>query len=241
MINVHNIMEEQIITRVNELYDQVIESNASWLSCDCENCRLDTISYVLNRTPPRYVVSGRGVSHNSPDVLKNNQVSADADKLIIEGMKLVNQAKRSYHKDGRKNPTGAPATNVPVFNFPNFVGNLYDGSTFEPLPGATVLLKLNDKPAEMMDVTWPNPCKTFAQTNGNYTFWVSPIPAVKADESEQFRFTLEVQCEGYTSTVYSFTVPLVSENCDRREINSVYSLKVQDLFLFREDVKNSME
>lgn len=241
MINIHNIMEEQIITRVNELYDQVKSKGSVWLTCDCENCRLDTVSYVLNRIPPRYVVSGRGVTHNTQDVQKNTQLSADIDKLTIEGMKLVSTAKRPYHKDGRKNPTEVPSSTKTVFNFPTFAGNVFDGSTFEPLTGATILLKLEDQPAEMMDVTWPNPVKTFEATSGYYTFWLSPIDAAEDGISKQFHFTIEVSAEGFNPVTYSFTVPLVSESCDRREVNSVYTLKIQDLFLFRTDVENSME
>lgn len=241
MINIHNIMEEQIITRVNELYDQVMAGKSNWLSCDCENCRLDTVSYVLNRIPPRYVVSGRGVTHNNEELQKNIQISADIDKLTVEGMKLVSAAKRSYHKDGRKNPTDVPRSTDPVFNFPTFVGNVYDGSTFEPLKDAKILLKINNELPEMMDVTWPNPFFTTEGTGSNYTFWVSPIKTTAADLSEKYNFTIEITAEGYTPTVYSFTVPLVSECCDRREVNSIYSLKIQDLFLFKTEVENSME
>ncbi|MBQ2571571.1 MAG: late competence development ComFB family protein, partial [Treponema sp.] len=65
MFNIHNIMEEQVESRVNQLYDHVKGQNAPWLDCDCENCRKDTICYVLNRIPPRYILSGRGVTHAS--------------------------------------------------------------------------------------------------------------------------------------------------------------------------------
>ena len=63
-MNVHNLMEDVVIKAVNTLYDKVKAEKVAWLTCDCENCRLDTVSYVLNRIPPKYVVSGRGVTHN---------------------------------------------------------------------------------------------------------------------------------------------------------------------------------
>lgn len=50
-MKVLNYMEDLVITRTNELYDEVKEMDAPWLNCDCEHCRLDTISYALNRLP----------------------------------------------------------------------------------------------------------------------------------------------------------------------------------------------
>ena len=52
-MNLHNLMEEKVVKHVNELYDQMKDQKISWLSCDCEHCRLDTASYVLNRIPPK--------------------------------------------------------------------------------------------------------------------------------------------------------------------------------------------
>ena len=241
-INIHNIMEEQVVSRVKELYEQVGQKGASWLTCDCENCRLDTICYVLNRLPPRYVVSGRGITHNTA-FLKDVQLSADIDRLALEGMKLVSTAKRPYHKYGHLNASeGAKKTSsTPVFNFPTFVGNVYDGSTFEPLPDARILLKEGNTVASMMDSSWLNPCKTFAVTNGSYSFWVAPEVASKEKEYREFNFTLEISADGYDSVTYSFTVPLVSEKVDRREMDSTFSLKVKELFLFRSDIINTLE
>ncbi|MCH5290927.1 MAG: late competence development ComFB family protein [Treponema sp.] len=240
MLNIHNVMEEQVITRVNELYDQVKARGTPWLSCDCKNCRLDTICFVLNRLQPHYVVSGRGVTHNG-EVLGDSQLAADVDKLAIEGMRLVSSAKRPYHQAGNKNAFMMPEFNQPVFNFPTFMGNILDGSSFEPLADATILLKQEGSAAEMMDVTWSNPCKTFAATKGSYTFWVKPVLAKNEEENRLFRFSLEVSAEGYTPITYAFSVPLVSECFDRRELNSTYSLKIQDLFLFHGDIENDME
>jgi len=241
MINIHNIMEEQVIDRVNKIYDQVMSKQTTWLSCDCENCRLDTVSYVLNRIPPRYVVSGRGVTHSNSTILKNSQINADIDKLAIEGMRLVSSSKRPYHKDGRKHPTEMPKSKALVFNFPNFIGNVYDGSTFEPLTDAQIELKLNNKLAEMMDVTWPNPCKTFKATNGGFTFWVAPEKTDREGLTKDFNFTINVNCQGYVPATIAFTVTLTSEAQDRREVNASYSRKINDIFLFRNDIENEME
>ena len=234
-------MEEQVIARVNELYDQVKAKGTSWLTCDCENCRLDTINYVLNRIPPRYVVSGRGVAYNQGTLLKDSQLNADIDRICLDGMRLVSTAKRPYHKAALLNDHKAPELKCPMFNFPTFIGNVFDGSTFEPITGADILLKLDDTVVTMMDSSWTNPCKTYAASHGSFTFWVAPQKAQKEKENREFTFTIEASMEGFSPVTYSFSVPLVSEITDKRELNSVYSLKIQDIFLFRSDIVNEQE
>jgi len=241
MVNIHNIMEEQVISRVNQLYDQVKAKGTSWLTCDCENCRLDTINYVLNRIPPRYVVSGRGVAYNQGALLKDSQLSADIDRISLDGMRLVSTAKRPYHKAALLEDSKEAVVAKPVFNFPTFIGNVFDGSTFEPITGADILLKLGNETPAMMDSSWANPCKTYASSHGSFTFWVAPIASEKEKESKEFTFTIEASMKGYTPVTYSFVVPLVSEVVDKHELNSVYSLKIQDIFLFRSDIVNEQE
>ena len=238
-MNVHNIMEELVSQRINNLYDQLRDEKLSWLSCDCMNCRLDTISYVLNRVTPKYVVSGRGVTHSIPS-LNNSQLKADIEALGIEGIRIVSSTKRPFHEMPRADCEVEKAIQ-PVFNMPTFIGTVLDGTTFEPLIGATVILKQDGAPAEMVDSTWGNPCKTFQSTNGTYSFWVKSIPAKKDGENQKFNFTIEISAPEYTPISYAFEVPVVSESITRTELNSTFSLKIKDLILFRSDIQNPME
>ena len=146
-MTVHNILEEEVIERVNNIYNQAKEQGIAWLTCDCEQCRLDTTSYVLNRIPPRYVVSGRGVSHNVS--LDDTQLKADINSLVIEAIQAISNARRPYHNSNKQEKIDTSEN--PAFNFPTFIGNVYDGTTFEPLPGAKVLLKHNNVISEMAD------------------------------------------------------------------------------------------
>ena len=237
MIQLHNIMEEQVIARVKELYDQAKELNTPWLTCDCENCRMDTMNYVLNRIPPKYVAGGRGATHNA-QALHDTQLKADLDALALEGMRLVSSLKRPYHNT---NHTSIKDENKPAFNFPTFVGTVFDGSTFERLPNATVSLKTTDGDVKMMDASWQNPVKTYCATKGTYTFWPSPVFSDKAGEAKNFHFIIEIKKEGFVPVKYAFDVKLVSEEKTKRELNSTYSLKIQDLFLFTTDIENPME
>lgn len=233
-MNVHNLMEDVVIKAVNTLYDRVKGENVTWLTCDCENCRLDTVSYVLNRIPPKYVVSGRGVTHNA-EYLASSQLLADIDSLALEGMRTVSSTKRPFHTENREDCTIQANGNKtkPAYNFFTFMGVVLDGNTFEPVTNAKITLKLNGKPAEMVDKTWSNPFNLVPSTKGVYSFWVKSIPAKKSGEREFFNFSIEIEADGYSESVYHFEVPIMSEDSVRQTLDSTYTLKMKDLVIFK--------
>lgn len=230
-MNVHNIMEDVVEKHVNNLYTEAKKDNLSWLTCDCENCRLDTISYVLNRIKPKYVVSGRGVNH-SLDNWENHQSMADIEELAMQGMRIVNSTKRPFHSADRTDCIVQKVAE-PTYNFPIITGTVLDGGNFEPVADGKVLLKFNGKEAEMVDKTWTNPYITCKSTNGSYTFWIKSIPAKKAGLNKIFNMTLEVTAEGYDSVIYNFELPIISDEKARTELNSNYTITIQNLVLFR--------
>jgi len=232
-MNVHNLMEDIVIKAVNTLYDKVKEENVAWLTCDCENCRLDTVSYVLNRIPPKYVVSGRGVTHNA-EYLASSQLQADIDSLALEGMRTVSTTKRPFHAENRKDCViQGDATTKPAFNFFTFTGSVLDGNTFEPVPQAKITLKLNGQLADMVDKTWTNPYNMVPSTKGVYSFWVKSMPAKESGERQYFNFSIEIEAEGYSESVYHFEVPIMSEEAIRQTLDSTYTLKIKDLVIFK--------
>lgn len=233
-MNVHNLMEEIVVQSVNNLYDQVKKEGISWLSCDCENCRLDTVSYVLNRIPPKYVVSGRGVTHAS-ESLNNSQLKADLESLVLEGMRTVNGTKRPYHSATRRECTIEPSSK-PAFNFFTLTGTVLDGTTFEPLINADVTLKCDGKLAEMVDVTWANPYKTVKSTKGSFSFWMKSIKAKKAGETKTFDISIEISAPDYEPLIRHFEFPVTSEGAVRNELDSTCGIKINDLVLFKKEV-----
>jgi competence protein ComFB len=237
-MNVHNIMEEYVESQVKRMYDQLVKDKPAWLICETEDSCPDVACYVLNRIPPRYIVSGRGIVHNT-DLLDNTQLRADIDALALEGIRLINTVRRPYYKN-IKQPSDVHLPQ-PSFNFPVFIGTVFDGSTFEPLPEAAITLKYGDLVVDMIDKTWSNPCNTYKSTRGTYSFWVKPFKADKSDISRHFNFTVEVSAQGYSPVSYAFNIPLVSDSDSKIEMNTSYSLKIQDLFLFRSEIHNPME
>ena len=237
-MNIHNLMEEVVGHRINKLYNQIKEVNACWLTCDCENCRADAISYVLNRIAPRYVVSGRGVIH-ARDILQDAQIKADIDALGIEGIRIISSTKRPFHSSARTECI-VEASEKPVFNFPIIQGSILEGNSFEPLANATVTLKMDGKEVDMADITWANPLNTYSSTKGSYSFWPKAIEAENADETKKFNFSIEVKRPGYDQVNYAFDTVLISENKIRKELDTTVSLKIMDLVMFREEIKNTM-
>lgn len=60
-LSLRNIMEDFVIKRLDELLP-------AFNCCKCEHCRMDIISYSLNRLPSRYVVTNQGELLSKLDV-----------------------------------------------------------------------------------------------------------------------------------------------------------------------------
>ena len=236
-MNVHNMMEDLVSAEVNTLYEQVKKAKSPWLTCDCKNCRLDTISYVLNRIPPRYVVSGRGVTHSN-EIFEDHQLIADISAVAMDGLRIISSTKRPFHSLPRKD-CEVQKEESPSFNFPTFTGTLLDGNTFEPIIGAKVLLKLDGNPVEMVDMTWSNPVQTFQSTKGAFSFWVKPLPAVTAGTNRKFEFEVEVEAEGYEKSYHYFDITVVSDSRTNIELNTACSIKIRDIVLFKREIFES--
>ena len=237
-MNVKKLMEEVVEQNVNELYDQLKETKPSWFSCDCNNCRIDTICYVLNRISPKYVVSGTGAVHSVQE-LSDSQLKADLDSVCLEGVKIVNSTKRPYHNQVKTNL--AVTNTIPAFNFSIFTGTIMDGSNFEPIGDASILLKINGQPAEMVDSSWANPFTTRSSTKGSFSFMVKSIPAEKEGITKKFNFTIEVSAPSYGTSSFHFEVPVTSDGFTKTEIDSAFSLKLKDILIFKDFIENPME
>lgn len=231
-MDVHNLMEEIVKNKVDILYENAKQSEVKWISCDCRNCRLDTVSYVLNRIPPKYIVSGRGAVHVSMD-LDNTQLKADIETLAIEGMKAVNSVKRPYHLKSIKEESAENKITEPYFNFCAVSGKVLDGANFEPVLNATVVLKLEGEEAQMFDNTWQNPYITMESTKGTFSFLIKSIPAEKLNETKTFNFFIEVSAPGYESLKYYFELPLVSEEEKRNHFDPTFSFRLNDCVIFK--------
>ena len=116
-MKVHNLLEEVVFEKVNKTYEQLKSAKTPWLTCDCHQCRSDVAALVLNQLPPKYVVSGRGVTYNNSS--DNTQTLVDIDTRIIDAIKVVSSVQRPYHN--LKEPIVNDSIKGPVFNFPTLL------------------------------------------------------------------------------------------------------------------------
>ncbi len=233
-MNVHNLMEELVYSGVNDLFDAARANKSEWLVCDCGQCRLDTICYVLNKVPPRYIKSARGLAHTqSDDALDKPQLLADINRIALEGMKQVLSSRRPHSTTDYDLPSG------PVFNFPTLVGRILDGQTFEPVRDISVHLLLDGKLAESISSSWENPCVINEHTPGTFTFWPKPIAASGEGEKRVFSFEIAVERDGYDPIRYFFELGVLSESIIRTAYTSEHSYILPDLHFFTLDDENS--
>lgn len=235
-MEVHNLMEEIVFTHVNDLFDEAKKDRAVWLTCSCDQCRLDTICYVLNRIQPRYIKSARGLAHTQVvDATEHAQLQADINRIAVEGMKQVLSSKRPHTSSQESLPA------APAFNFPTIVGRVLNGNTFEPVTDISVELLIDGERATPIDPSWENPCKISTHTPGTYTFWVIPVSAKNERENRVFNFEIRAIIPSFDEVHHYFELGLTSESLIRTAYNAEHSFIVPDIHLFpAEDELDSM-
>lgn len=227
-MNVHNMMEDLVFTEVNALFETALANKAPWLTCSCPQCRLDTVCYVLNRIQPKYIKSGRGLAHSKRDDSADKaQATADINRIALEGMKQVLSAQRPHSIVSSNLP------DVPVYNFPTFVGRILDGKTFEPMKDIEILLLHDSRIALSIDTTWENPYLISAHTPGTFAFWVKPEAAASEGSKKVFSFELRVEkSRGYDALSHFFEIGLTGESVLRTAYSPEHSFALPDLHLF---------
>lgn len=225
-MRVHNLMLDLVTQKVEE-FNSNLESAARLNEAD----QLDMICFVLNRIPPLYVVSGRGLAHTeNQDYTERTQKLADITTLIAQAYQVIEKNRRQRGTAPKEDDLSGP-----WFNFPNIIGRLFDGQNFNPMSGVLVYLYHNGEVMKVIDPNWQNPYKMVPNTAGTYLFWPHPIRANLSREQRVFSLEIRVDAEGYDPLRYGFNLELVSENnfVDFATISSSHRLK--DLYLFPAD------
>jgi hypothetical protein len=227
VMTIHNLMEDFVYNEVNKAFDVAKDNNEPWFTCNCMQCRLDTVCYVLNRVKPQYTTSGRGMAHFLQiNQAEKNQLLADISTLAFEGMKTVLSTKRSHTASEQALLSGH------VFNFPTITGRILDGQTFSPVSDLPVALYLENTLVAQMNHLWDNPYTISYKTPGTYTFWPFPVLASELGEKRIFNFYIHADREGYDSIHYHFKLGLVSDASVKRELDVESCHTLPDLYLF---------
>jgi competence protein ComFB len=227
---IHNTTEDIVFTQITEICDSIAKEGSSDI-CTCPQCRRDTACYVLNRIPPRYIISNRGVARAEQETIERQQDEADIVTLVYEGIRQVNHNQRPFinHKDINFSRSGQ---NTPAFIIPTIVGRLFNGTNFEPLTNINVELRRDGEIVPMKDLNWQNPYKVVPNTEGTYTFWPISIPAEKADSHKAFEYAIKVEADGFEVMTHFFTIPVISELQSVNSFSMERTFKLPDLYLF---------
>jgi competence protein ComFB len=227
-MEIHNVTEESVIQTVKEECDAIARGGNPEKLCTCSQCRLDTACYVLNRMPPRYVVSNRGIARLEMASFDRQQEEADISALVHEGIRRVNATVRPYHTSREERG----ADNSPAFNIPTIIGRVFNGLNFSPLEGAEIELRRDGLMVPMKDVNWQNPYKLVHYTEGTFTFWPDAIHSDTAGQREIFEYSIRISDQGFEDLNHFFRIPVISEEDVAGAFSKQRTFKLPDLYLF---------
>lgn len=230
-MEIHNISEDVVLSSVQMIFESLKKEGNPEGLCLCEQCKLDTICYVLNRIEPRYTISNRGITRIEQDWSGRQQTEADIATLVYKGIRVVNHNQRPIAHD-----TFEPASTEskePTFDLPTIIGRVFDGETFSPLIGAPVELRCGNEIVPMRNQNWQNPCILVEHTPGSFSFWPAPIKVDSVEAHRSIEYSLKIEAPGYEPLVHFFSVPVISGVSKPVYYATDRSIKLPDLFIFK--------
>jgi competence protein ComFB len=208
-VTVHNYAEEEVTGKVREIFDAEAARGESGI-CTCEQCRMDVACFVLNRIPPRYQTSGRGLAHRESEYGEKLQREADMVSLIYRGIDRIRETRRPHCEEDEGEGEGPPRG--VFFNFPQIVGRLIHSTSFEPVTGVVVrLLSEEGSELRMTDNRWSNPCLISDHTPGVFSFWPVPRKADRPGEEKSWELKVAVDDPSFEKLRHYFTVRTMAE------------------------------
>jgi len=216
-----------VVQKVEELFaDPALVSDET-----DQASRYDVVCYVLNRVPPMYVVSGRGIAHSEAvDYQSKLQQLADITRLVKEGMESV--AARSRN---RPDGTFGSEHDGPFFNFPSIIGRMFHGVDFAPVHDVNIGLYRDGELVKVIDPNWQNPYHLVLNTAGTYLFWPHPLTAKSGEKARNFEFEIRVDDPAYEPLRYAFSLTLNAEDEFIDFVDTTAATRLKDLYLFPRD------
>lgn len=225
-MRVHNLMLDLVTQKVEEFQSSLpAEARLD------EASQADMVCFVLNRIPPLYVVSGRGLAHTETrEYTERAQRLADITTLVKQAYDVIERNRRQ-----RSEVRAEDDLTGPWFNFPSIIGRLFYGENFTPVSGVRVALYHNGELMRVLDPNWQNPYEMVPNTAGTFLFWPYPVRAESAGQRRSFALEIRVDAPGYDPLRYGFTLELVSETAFVDFATVSTSHRLRDLYLFPSD------
>ena len=154
-----NLLEE-IVDNVTK---EILKKEGEWDSLIA--VKDDIVAYVLNRIPPQYVTSERGILHGQIASKYKIQQKTDIIIGVHEAIDIIKKRRGTA-----VNNDNLPVS--PVFNvLQHIVGSVADEETLSPIFDVNVSLLFDGEMAKMIDSNWVNPYITNVAKKGYYHFW----------------------------------------------------------------------
>ncbi|MDR2303078.1 MAG: late competence development ComFB family protein [Treponema sp.] len=231
-MKIHNTTEDIVFSEVDKIFEAIEkEGNPEKFSLN-DQCRMDIICYVLNRSEPRYIVSNRGVARVEQDSFEKQQKEADIATLVYDGIKRVNHTMRPRTEGSAFRIGTGIAPDTPVYNIPTIVGRLFSGINFSPMSGISVELWQDGKLVTMKDENWQNPYNMVSNTAGTFTFWPAPLSAETQGLRRIFEYSVKIEAPGFETLGHRFSVPVMSELLSNSSFSMDRTFKLPDLYMF---------
>jgi len=231
-MELHNTVKGKVISKVDEIFEALDKTENAGKFCTCDQCKMDVICYVLNRTPPRYIVSNRGASRSLEEGIECQQQAADIAALIHDGLKQVNHNLRPNFTHSSEKSAASNETAIPKFIIPTIMGRIFNGDNFAPLSDATVELIWAGELVAMRDGNWQNPYHIVHHVEGNYSFWPTPVPASRENNHKIFEYILRVSAPEFEVLTHTFKIPVASEIQATMSFSPDRTFKLPDLYMF---------
>jgi competence protein ComFB len=231
-MNIHNTSEDIVFAALDQICVSIEKQGNPDQLCLCDRCRVDAACFVLNRIPPYYIVSNRGVARIEQEPIKCQQREADASSLLFEALKRVSHNQRPHSSHIKSGTDEGESKNMPVFNIPTIVGRVFNGVNFSPMVDITVELWQDGKLVEMKNQNWQNPYNLEANTQGTFTFWPESIRVDSVNIRKSFKYFIKIDVEGHEPLNHFFEVPVISEQENSDAFSIGRTFKLPDLYIF---------
>ncbi len=211
---IKNMMEDIVSSSIEE----VLNKNQDFGSY--RSSFQEIMAFVLNRIPPKYVTSERGILHTEIDSKFMFQQRSDILFLIHEAITHIKTRREkaaivsSASDEGHK------------LYFPHLIGQIVEETTFSPVAEVKISLLNKGKIVKMMDENWKNPYYTNKSTKGYFHFW----PVFDEEcviEKDAVEFEIKFEHSKFQSTSVKISLPVeVGYNLTRSHALSLTLLKL---------------
>ena len=197
-MSIKNLMEDVVHSTIEELLkEEKYFSGADKFKQDIE-------AYVLNRIPPKYITSERGILHGKLEARFLFQQKSDIIFLVHEALGVI--------KGRRETPSSGIQDSLTARHlfFPHILGEVLEETTFSVIQDVEVTLLFQGAPAKMIDTSWANPYCTNKGTLGYYHFWPDVNPDIM-DVLDDVPFTIRFHHPKFHQKDIEISVPVLKD------------------------------